>query len=281
MSKILIKIESLSKNLTSTDKQISEFIKKNYDQIPFLTIHMLADKINSSAPTISRFVKKLGYSSYRDFKYDIVKDNIPGDMHEMYEPIVKTDSEEEIIRKVFNANIEGLRDTLKILDFETMKAIAEHIAGARRLIFLGIGGSGVISNLAATRFLHLDIQCESLNDEYQIVVQGLRLDQRDVVVGISHSGRTRITLEGLRFAKEGQAVTVGISNYDTPQMRKVCDYLLLTAFKETKVRAAAISSFFLQVNLIEVLYLLVAKHKKQLGRLNVLNCRIEENLRIK
>jgi RpiR family carbohydrate utilization transcriptional regulator len=280
MSKILVKIESISKNLTSTDKQISEFIEKNYDQIPFLTIHMLAEKINSSAPTISRFVKKLGYSSYRDFKYDIVKDHTPADMHEIYEPISKTDSEEEIINKVFNANIEGLRDTLKILDFETMKAIAEHIARARRLYFLGMGGSGAISNLAAQRFLHLDIQCESLNDEYQIVVQSLRLDKRDVVVGISHSGRTRITLNGLRYAKEGQAVTVGISNYNTPQMRKVCDYQLLTAFKETRVRAAAISSFFLQVSLIEVLYLLVAKHKKQLSMLDELNRRIEENMRI-
>jgi len=280
MSKILVKIESISKNLTNTDKQISEFMEKNYDQIPFLTIHMLAEKINSSAPTISRFVKKLGYSSYRDFKYDIVKDNTPTNMHEIYEPISKTDSEEEIINKVFNANIEGLRDTLKILDFETMKAISEHIARARRLCFIGIGGSGSISKLAVQRFLHLDIQCESLSDEYQIVVQSLRLDKRDVVVGISHSGRSRITLNGLRYAKEGQAVTVGISNYDTSQMRKVCDYQLLTAFKETKVRAAAISSFFLQVCLIEVLYLLVAKHKKQLSKLDELNRRIEDNLRI-
>ncbi|MEN8229153.1 MAG: hypothetical protein ABFS38_13425 [Bacteroidota bacterium] len=61
---------------------------------------------------------------------------------------------------------------------------------------------------------------------------------------------------------------------------KACDYQLLTAFKETKMRAAAISSFFLQVCLIEVLYLLVARVKKQPVMLDVLNRRIENNLRL-
>ena len=98
-----------------------------------------------------------------------------------------------IINKVFTANIEGLRDTLKIMDCEAMKAISERIAGARRLIFLGIGGSGTITKLAAQRFLHLDIQCESLSDEYQIVSRCHGLEKRDVVVGISHSGRTKIS----------------------------------------------------------------------------------------
>jgi DNA-binding MurR/RpiR family transcriptional regulator len=281
MSTILVKIESLSKNMTATDKQISEFIKKNYDQIPFLTIHMLADKINSSAPTVSRFVKKLGYSSFRDFKYDIVKDDTPANMNDIYGPISRTDTEEEIIQKAFNTNIEGLRDTLKILDNEALKSIADKISRARRLVFIGIGGSGAICKLATLRFVNLDIHCESLTDEYQILVECQELDKRDVVVGISHSGRSRTTLNGLQYAKEKKVVTVGISNYDIPQMRKSCDYLLLTAFKETKVRAAAISSLFLQVCLIEVLYLLVAKHKKQLNKVNEINRRIEENLRIK
>jgi len=281
MSTILIKIESVSANLTSTDKQICEFIEENYDRIPFLTIHAFAEQIHTSAPTISRFVKKLGYSNYRDFKYDIIKDNVPSNINEIYEPISKDDTTEEIVNKIISANIEGLRDTLKILNIDTLKTVAERIAGARRLIFLGIGGSGIITKLATQRFLHLDIPCESLSDEYQIMVRCHGLDKRDVVVGISHSGRTEITLKGLGYARDEKAVTVGISNYDTQYMRKVCDYRLLTSFKETKVRAAAISSFFLQVCLIEVLYLLVAKHKKQLNRLNELNRRIEEDLRIK
>lgn len=281
MSKVLIRIKSLYPGLTNSDKRIAEVIENNFEQIPFLTIHQMAEKIDSSATTVSRFVKKLGYASYRDFKYEMVKENVPNGLQEIYEPISGNDTEEEIVTKVFSSYIEGMRNTLDITDAGVLKIVAEHILGARKLVFMGIGGSGTISKLAAQRFLHLGIHCDALTDEYDILVQSLRMNHEDVVVGISHSGRTKTTLNGLKYAKEKKAFTVGISNYDTAQMRKICDYQLLTAFRESRVRAAAISSFFLQVCLVEAIYLLVARQKKELDMVSEMNSRIEKDLRFK
>jgi DNA-binding MurR/RpiR family transcriptional regulator len=283
MTKIISQIETSYPKLTASDKLIADFVQKKFDQIPFYTIHQLAAAIEASPTTISRFVKKLGYKSYRDFKYEIIKSTTHENNYaeQIYDPVSALDSEEEIINKVFQNYSEDLRRTLDLLDNQDLMNIAKIFVKANRIIFLGIGGSGYIAHLAAQRFVHLGLQAEAFNDEYHIVLQTLRVNTNDVVVGISHSGRSRLTVEGLERAREKGATTVGISNYVVEKMSENCDFLLNTAFKESKVKAAAISSYILQMCIIETLYLLVAKYEKKLWDLDQLNHQIEKNTKIK
>lgn len=280
MARIVSKIDSLFSNLTPSDKLIAETIIKNFDQIPFLTIHQLAKKINSSATTISRFVKKLGYDNFIDFKYDIVKE-IPTDFIEIYEPIATGDNQNDIINKIFGTYIHSLKETQKLLNYEDLINLAKLIDKAKRILFIGIGASGSISQFAARRFLHLNIQAEAYDDEYQIVLQTLRVSKNDIVIGISHSGRSRPIINALLVAKGLHAKTVGISNYIIPKMKKNCDFHFCTSFKENKVKAAAISSCSIQIVIIELLYLLAAMNKKNLWNIIDLNEKIEKNLRFK
>jgi DNA-binding MurR/RpiR family transcriptional regulator len=279
MARIVSKIETSFSNLTPSDKLIAKAIKKNFDQIPFLTIHQLAKKINSSATTISRFVKKLGYGNFVDFKYDIIKE-IPTGFKEIYEPISAGDSHNDIINKIFGTYINSLKETRKLLNYDDLINLAKLIAKAKRVLFFGIGASGSVSHFAASRFLHLDIQAEAYDDEYQMALQSLRVNKYDIVVGISHSGRSRNIINALLTAKELHATTVGISNYIIPQMKNNCDFHFCTSFKEHKVKAAAISSCSLQIVIIEILYFLSALNKKNLWNIIELNLKIERNLRV-
>lgn len=275
MNKIESKIETLFPSLTNSDKVIANAIKEKFDRIPFLTIHELSDQINASATTISRFVKKLGYASYRDFKYEILKLS-ENPEEELYDPISSKDTEKEIVNKVFYINIESLKKTHDMIQVENLNAVAARMAKARRLVFVGIGGSGHISNISAQRFLHLKLQAEAYSEQYQMILQCLSVTKKDVVVGISHSGKSKHTIEALQMAKERGAVTVGISNYVYPKMKDTCDYMFCTSFRENKVKAAAISSYIPQIAIIEALYLLTAvKNKNHLG-ISELNQEIQE-----
>jgi DNA-binding MurR/RpiR family transcriptional regulator len=280
MSKVLSKIESVFSTLTPSDKLIADIINRTFNEIPFLTIHQLAEKIDSSATTISRFVKKLGYDNFRDFKYDIIKDT-SGNFTEIFEPIASNDSPDEIINKIFNVYIDSLRETRKLLNFENIISAANLISKAKRLVFIGIGASGQIANFAAQRFSHLNIQANAYNNEYELVLQSLRAEKKVVVTGISHSGRSKAVIQALAQAKKMHAITLGISNYVIPDMAKVCDYHFCTSFRENRVKAAALSSCILQISIIDLLYLLVAKQKKQMWNIDELNGQIERNLRIR
>lgn len=280
MSKVVSKIESVFSTLTPSDKLIADIINKLFNEIPFLTIHQLAEKIDSSATTISRFVKKLGYDNFRDFKYDIIKET-SGNFTEIFEPIASDDNPDEIINKIFNVYIDSLRETRKLLNYENAISAANLIAKAKRLVFIGIGASGQIANFAAQRFSHLNIQANAYNNEYEIVLQSLRTEKNVVVTGISHSGRSKAVIQALTQAKKMHATTLGISNYVIPEMAEVCDYHFCTSFRENRVKAAALSSCILQISIIDLLYLLVAKQKKQMWNIDELNGQIEKNLRVR
>lgn len=61
--------------LTEKEKQYVCQIEYYSNEIPALSIHELAERIYTSPATLSRLVKKLGYSSYKAFKHSFITVN--------------------------------------------------------------------------------------------------------------------------------------------------------------------------------------------------------------
>ena len=125
----------------------------------------------------------------------------------------------------------------------------------------------------------MDIQAESYSDPQEIIIQALRLDKSDIAVGISHSGRSQITVEALKIAKAGGSTTVGISNYLKSPLDKYSDIFLCTSFEEHRVKVAALTSRIAQICLLDALYLLTARCKKIFKKAELMNRYAEELLR--
>lgn len=67
----LKKIKENFDKLTKKQKDIGDFILKNYSDVSFLTIKKLSKEVNTSTTTIVRFVEMIGYSGYTDFQNDL------------------------------------------------------------------------------------------------------------------------------------------------------------------------------------------------------------------
>ena len=104
--------------------------------------------------------------------------------------------------------------------------------------------------------------------------------KNDAAVGISHSGRSAITVEALKIAGENGALTAGISNYLKSPLNKYSRYFFCTSFYENSVKVAAISSRIAQLCLIDALYLLAARYKNNVWDIENLNTLTEKLLRI-
>lgn len=264
------KIKILEPSFTSSEKKVADFLCFNKKDTPFLTIYNVAKSTGVSTATVTRFAKKMGCRNFSELKIFFAKQS-SGSLHEIFSAIEPKDTDEEIVKKVFHGNKKSLEDTLHITDISKLTALARKIVTAKRLICIGIGGSGNVAQDAALRFSHLDLQSEAYTDYYHILIQMLRADVNTVVIGISHSGRSTITVEGLKMAREQNATTVGISNYYNSPLARVSDYFFCTSFPETGVKVAALSSRIAQLCLIDAIYLLVAKYKKKLWDVSKLN----------
>jgi DNA-binding MurR/RpiR family transcriptional regulator len=278
MSGILAKIKAGYNSFSASEKKVADYILKNPAKVPFQSVYEMADFIGVSVPTVTRMTKKIGYQNFKNFKLDLAVDTVSS-VADIYSEISILDSDEDLARKVFSSNIQALEDTLKIINFNDLSMTAKVISYAKRTIFFGVGGSGLVAMEAALRFSHLDLQAEAYCDPLQMLVQAKRLKENCIAIGISHSGRTKQTIQMLSIARENKAMTAGISNYiDTP-LKEECKYYLCTSFAESRVKAASLSSRTAQLCLVDVLYLMVAKYRKKIWDLEDLNDLIEKKLR--
>lgn len=60
-------------NLNSSDKEILKYLEKNAESIPNSTLTQMSKLVFTSNSTLYRLVRKLGYDSYNNFKFDVKK----------------------------------------------------------------------------------------------------------------------------------------------------------------------------------------------------------------
>lgn len=278
MPSALTKTRSLCSSLPPAEKQVAEYVLGHHEKVPFLSVSELARASRVSVASVSRLAKKAGYGSFQKYKIEIAQQT-SADVDDIYQGIKPGDSDADVIKKVFRGNIESLKDTQQLLAGPDLIKAAELINRAERLVFLGIGSSGNIARDAALRFSHLGFRADAYIDTYEMVVQVVQAKAKAVVLGFSHSGRSRSTVEGLRIARENGATSIGFSNYPRSPLNKVSDVLFCTAFPETAVRTAALSSRLSQMCLVDALYVLVARHKKRSSNTRQLDAVMEDVLR--
>lgn len=262
---VLITLKSIYNELPEAERKVADYFIHNSETVPRESVSYIAKTVGVSVPSVTRLTRKLGFENFKDFKVEMAVNTAQiSNIDEMFSQIEKGDTDEEVVDKVFLGNMKSLEETLKILDKQKMKELAKKISGSSRVLFIGEGSSGIVAEEAALRFTHIDIQAEACRDSVQMLLQSSRLKPRQVCIGISHTGRTILVEEGLKVAKSKGATTALITNYINTPMKECCDYIFHTSFVENTVKAAAISSILSQLAIVNALYLLSAKKKRDI-----------------
>jgi len=274
---ISAEIKSMRNSLTNAEGTLADYILQNKEQVSRMSIYQLAETVNVSVPTVTRLTKKVGYSGYRDFKFNLVSEVAVSPKNKWVD---ESDANSTLIDKVFIENIQNLQDTLSLLDTTDFIAFCNQLIKARRIIFFGLGASNLVARYAALRFSHMDFQAEAYDDPLMMMLNAKRMDKKCVAIGISHSGETAITIKAIEIAKRNGAVTAGISNYINSPLSVACDHLFCTAYAENKVSAVALSSHIAQLAIIDAMYLLLAKNGKRNWNIREIDDTIAELLRV-
>jgi len=267
----LAKIRSVYPTLSNTEKRIGDFILKDPMRIVHLPIQELSKKSEVAESTIVKFCRNLGYEGYTDFKIALAQDIVLQEEY-VHEDIEVEKGISEITRKVFNATVNSLSDSLKVLDPEEMEKAVDSIIGARKVIFYGVGTSAPIAEEACHRFLYIGIPCIFSPDPHLQVALGLTLNQEDVGIVISHSGITEDTLRAIKVAKEHKAKIICITNYPDSPIAKLSDIKLITSFREINFRIASMAARVVQLTIVDALYVNIAlkTQEKALAHINKL-----------
>jgi DNA-binding MurR/RpiR family transcriptional regulator len=132
-------------------------------------------------------------------------------------------------------------------------AVAALVA-ARRVEVFGVGASGLVAEDLQQKLHRIGRPAFASRDPHAALTSAALLGAGDVVVGISHTGRTRDTLEPMREAARGGAATIAITNAPRSPIARAATHLLTTATVETTFRSGAMASRIAQLVIVDCLF---------------------------
>lgn len=244
-------IHSLMDHFSAKEKEVAEFVLANPGVAVHPSIEELAEKIGVSESTLVRFVKKLGYSGYQQFRIALATETMSPESLVYEAPI---DAYGDDAALVFASAIKSLELTLSHLSRATLARIVTAITAARRLFILGTGGSGIVAQDACHKLIRTGLTCLTASDFHVQLMLVSQAGPQDYAIVISHTGANKDTIalaDGLRHSECHFAVMT--SSPKSPLARMGDELLVSVAPARTPV-SEAFSARIAQLAIVDTLY---------------------------
>ena len=153
-----------------------------------------------------------------------------------------------------------LQDTLDKLDFSKVEKMSQALVQAKHIFLFGLGTSATIVNDAQYRLSQLGLRATACTDILQMGVTATNLAEGDVVLAISHSGRTKAVVDAVRLAKKSGATVLSITSFVDSFLYRESDIAATVFADEITYPVEAVSARVAHICLVDSLAMLLAAH---------------------
>lgn len=179
------------------------------------TLAELAAEAGVSEPTVVRFCRAVGFRGFRDFQITLAQ-ALAAQSGFNDVAMTKIDPQQDLIGSVLSNHLGTLIAVRDALDGDSIARAVDILADARRIEFFGLGASGIVAIDAQQKFFRLGRPTVAYTDPHMQLMSATTLRAGDVVVAISHTGRTKDILESVVTAKDAGAQVVAITSPESP-----------------------------------------------------------------
>ena len=208
-------------SLSRAGRLVADRVLRDPETVPRASLAELADDCGVSEPTVIRFCRAIGCSGFGDFKVRIAQ-SVATRFAAVEVSLSPDSSAEEYAAKVVDASLSALMGLRSGLDPARIDRAVQALSGARRIEFYGVGASGVVALDAQHKFFRFGAPTTAHRDTHMQRMAAAVLGRGDVVVGFSHTGRSRALIESMAIARESGATTLCVTAGDSP-LAAVCD----------------------------------------------------------
>lgn len=255
-----MKLRSVYESLSATERKVADFILNHSDSVPNMVVSDIAAGSGVSVPTVIRLSRRLGYSSFLDFRVALAVSRQLGD--DEYVPISQNDSDAQLIHKVFSGSMQALIETEKSLDAAQLSRFAELLCASRRVMLYGIGASCTLCRDFCSSLNYLDIVALAPTEPDMAGIHVKHLGKGDIFLGISRSGVTRHTLDALEIARKNGACCAFITNSLCSPAKELCDFFFCTSRAADQFEFGHRDGNVPHHVLLTALYLMTARRKQ-------------------
>ncbi len=248
--------------LAPAQRRLASYLLENIATASDLSITDLADEAEVSVGTISAFCRRLGLRGYQDLRLGLARDAVTaGGSWVGGDPVGSTDSAHGIVERglarTFGAAAQALTETARQLDRAALENAVELLENAGRVEWIGVGTAGLVAAEGALKLRKLGIDTVAHSDGHQQAMSAALLGPSDVLVAVSHSGRTTDVVESVRVAREGGAHIVAITGLGRSPVRNLADVVLATVSNDTAFHVEPMASTIAELGVVQLLFLIL------------------------
>lgn len=263
--KLDLNIRKVYASLRKSEKKTADYILNYKGSFTELTLEKIANDADVSQPTVLRFIKALGYSGFKEFRYVLAKEDERDENDGFLYGFKFTENDDVSIvpEKVISTSIEQLKNTLLSISQESLKSAVDTIINAESVVVYYVENSSCVAEDLITKLMYLGINCCSYSDYYTQAVSARNLKKGDVAIGISYSGCSKGTVDAVIQAKRAGATVIAITNFSNALIVKYADLVLCTSDRQF-MYGSAIFSRVSQMAVIDMIYtgIILSDYKK-------------------
>jgi len=261
---VLIRIRAALPSLRPSEKRIAQVFVDSPSEGANMSVAELADRCETSTTSVVRFYKRMGYSHYKDLLMDLTREAMRQEMATSSLPPVsgdigRDDSLDDIVAKVAINETLSIKDTARALDTKALGQAVQLITRSRRIDTFGMGAGSLVGLDLQQKLSRVGRTVINWSDPHSAWTAAATLDSSCVAIAISHSGRTRDTVDFLAVARQSGAATIAIPNFHPSPVAAAADVVLTTSARETAFRSGALGSRIAQLMVVDCLFTAVAQ----------------------
>ena len=245
-------IQKMYKTLTAAEKRIADYVMQYPSQTLSLSAAALAKQSDTAASAVVRFSA---------FKMQLAVELSQQKPASYMTGVEAGDHSSTVLEKIMSANIKALQDTMARMDRKTFAAAVDLLSQAGSVYVYGIGTSAGLVGELQHRLMILGISAHGYTDAVTMRLSTMNLQPGDVVVAISHSGRTMAVVDALELAREQGVATVCLTSYNASPIAQVSDQVLTVFCDETQYPVEASTARIAQTAVVDALVAALSAHR--------------------
>lgn len=258
-------------SFTDREKSIAEYLLSNKKSIISLSAKEIGDITNTSAPTVVRFSKKIGFDSLNEMKLQL-SINLQSDDNSDFEYLHSDLSTKNIIRGVKSSIDSIMNQTIGVLKEEELEKAIQLLNKAKNVYIFSVGSSSLVGMDFYYKLSRINVRCIAHSDTHLQMTASALMEEGDVAIAISYSGETKEVLKCAYNAKNYGIPVISITRASINNtLADMSDIVLRVPFVEKSLREGAMSSRISQLAVIDMLFLGMARNNLK---------GIEEKLRV-
>ncbi len=259
---ILAAISGKMATLSKGQKLIANYILNHYEKAAFMTASKLGQIVGVSESTVVRFAFELGYDGYPGLQkalQEMIRNRLT--TVQRLEVANEQIGSEEILDKVLNLDIEKIRKTLEETSRSDFDGAVNSILKAKHIYILGSRSAATLARFISYYFTLMfeNVKLVHTTSSSEMFEQIMRVEENDIMIGISFPRYSKKTVSALNFAKNNGAKVIAITDSASSPLVKEADYFL----QARSDMASFVDSLVAPLSLINALVVAVGLKKSE------------------